>query len=94
MGIEFSNRLKAIADKYRTVGYWMSVGDIKIDNDKYYLLLIKNDKKFDLIYANYDTDTNCWYTKNNLSFIKDECVLLICYVDTDSLKDRLIPCPF
>jgi hypothetical protein len=94
MGIEFSNKLKVIADKYRTVGYWLSVGDIQIDDDKYYLLLIKNNNDLDLIYAKYDRESSRWYTKNSLTFINDEYVLLICYVDTDSLKARMIPCPF
>jgi hypothetical protein len=94
MGSEFSNKLKSIADKYRTVGYWLSVGDIQIDDTKYYLLLIKIGGELDLLYAKFDSESNRWYTKNNLTFIKDEYVLLICYVDTDSLKERLLPCPF
>lgn len=94
METEFSNKLKSIADKYRTVGYWMSVGDIQIDDNKYYLLLIKNNNDLDLIYAKYDKESSRWYTKNNLTFVKDEYVLLICFVDTDSLKERLLPCPF
>ena len=94
MSNEFPNKLKIIADKYRTVGYWLSLDDVEVNLDKYYLLLIKNNNDLDLIYAKYDKESSRWYTKNNLTFVKDEYVLLICFVDTDSLKERLIPCPF
>lgn len=94
MGEEFSNKLKSIADKYRTVGYWLSVDDIQIDENKYYLILIENNKELDLMYARYDKENNRWYSKNNTTFVNDKCVLLISFIDTDSLKERLISCPF
>ena len=94
MSEEFSNKLNFISNKYITVGYWQSLKDITVNDTKFYLLLIKNGDDLDLMYARYDKEINRWYSRNSTAFVNDECILLISYIDTDSLKERLVPCPF